>query len=194
VLLEREGDPAGSALARAAKDDDELFVPVAERALPAVPEPLPDPTEKDAASGGTAIPGVITKPGRVHRQHRERPAGGELLPQNAPQRRAVRQPRKLVEPARGVPGVLQGGGHLPGEELQGPLLLGAVLPAANDHGPHFSSSSVPKGTAMKKPFMPWISSSLRTVSSPRQLWRTRRWMAGCHQLGQTSKSPSMRLW
>src|SRR5829696_4284755 len=131
VLLERAGDPAGPALVRAAKDDDELFVPVAERALPAVPELLADLTEKDVASAATPA----TKPCRMHRQDRERPAVGELLPQDASQRRPVGQTGKLVQPARGVRGVLQGGGYLPGQELQGPLLLGAILPAADDHGP-----------------------------------------------------------
>src|SRR5829696_6208933 len=86
VLLERAGDPAGPALARAAKDDNELFVPVAERALPAVPQPLSDPAQKNAA-------GTATKPCRMHRQYRKRPAVGELLPQYASQRRPVRQTR-----------------------------------------------------------------------------------------------------
>jgi hypothetical protein len=74
LLLERERDPAGPALARAAEDDDELLVPVAESALPAVPEPLPDPPEEGVALTLPVIPYIVAKPGRVQRQDRERSA------------------------------------------------------------------------------------------------------------------------
>src|SRR5215207_2367282 len=135
ALLERERRLAGPALYRPANNDYELLVPVAEYALPAVSEPLPDTPEEGAARGHAIGLVVVTKAGQLHRQDRKRPTLRELPAQDAAERRTVRQPRELVKPARGFPGVLQGRAYPPGEEPQGTLLLGAVLAAPDYHRP-----------------------------------------------------------
>ena len=55
MLLERERCLAGPALTRTAQDDDELLVPVAKRALPAVREPLTEPLEEGITRGQTVV-------------------------------------------------------------------------------------------------------------------------------------------
>src|SRR3712207_2153111 len=133
-LLDRERRPASPGLAGAAENDDELVLPITERALPA-PEPRADPPEEVIVGRRTVGPAVAARPVQTYGQDRKPPAVGELPPQDPKERRAVRQPRELVQPARSLVCVLQGRSHRFGEQPEGALLLGAETPSAEDHGP-----------------------------------------------------------
>ena len=66
MLLERERCLAGPALARAAQDDDELLVPVAKGALPAIRKPPSDLLEDGITRGqaGVTERRPVASPGR----------------------------------------------------------------------------------------------------------------------------------
>src|SRR5215210_3641799 len=133
-LLDPERRPASPGLVGPAQNDDELVTPVMECTLPA-PESLADSPQKPVPRCKIVGAAVETKPVQAYGQDRKRPTVGELSPKNPIKRRAVRQPRELVQPARSLVHVLQSRGHPLGEQSQGALLLGPEPLASEDHGP-----------------------------------------------------------